>query len=239
MRRRKRSRESTGNRQSARVWGAAGRCLLLPVALSHVRHWTLSGNSVLWRAWTHSADSTQSARQLHYARAAARLRLQAYYAPIAAYISRLEASLKRCCTPSPHCCMLWIRPSRTGSMPRPPLLAKFLGRSPYFAMSLLQSEPWHLGTCTTCTARKQTHTPLPPGGWLMAMTSCTLLYEPLGKVPLAASHLYAFPSTRSTSRLRDIHASGVYRRRHGQDTAIECPAENCLGATALAESQYT
>ncbi|UKZ67099.1 uncharacterized protein TrAtP1_008261 [Trichoderma atroviride] len=77
------------------------------------------------------------------------------------------------------------------------------GLSPYFAMSLSLSEPWHLGTCT---ARKQTHTPLPPGG-LMAMTSCTLLYEAFGKVPLAASHPNASPSTRSTSRLRDIHAS--------------------------------
>ncbi|KAM0456750.1 hypothetical protein ACHAPV_007040 [Trichoderma viride] len=141
--------------------------------------------------------------QLHHARAAARLRLQAYYAPIAAYILRVEASLKRRGTPSPHCCMLWIRPSRTGSMPRPPLLAKFLGRLPIFCHELIsQSEPWHLGTCT---ARKQTHTP--PTTRLMAMTSCTLLDGAFGKVPLAASHHYAFPSIRSTSRLSDIHAS--------------------------------
>lgn len=158
MRRRKRSRESTGNRQNAQVWGAAGRCLLLPVALGHVRHWTLSGHSVLWRARTHSADARQSALAAPLCTGCSQTARTSILRPhyriyfphwgIVARHHRIAA-------------WLWTRPSRTGSCPRPPLLAKFLGLSPYFAMSLSQSEPWHLGTRT---ARKQTHTPLQLGG---------------------------------------------------------------------------
>lgn len=179
--------------------------MLLPVALGHVRQRTLSGYTVLWRARTHSADARQPALDAPSCTGCTPECAYRHITPPLLHIFPPWSTVAR-----HHCVAACPGSARlTGSLPRPPLIAKFLGRTPYFAMSLLQSEPWHLGTCT---ARKQTHTP-PTTCRLMAMTSLAfphLLHERLGQgasrrlPPLCVPE--SSPSTEAErySRIMDI-----------------------------------
>lgn len=105
----------------------------------------------------------------------ARVRVQAYYAPIAAYIS----ALKHRRTPSLRCCMPWIRPSNRIVATAAPH-REFPGPHPIFCHELITERA--LASRNMHRAQADAHAPTTCR--LMAMTSLAfphLLYQRLGQ----------------------------------------------------------